>query len=67
MLPLTARDADVIKTYVRLGLGVGIIAGVALDPVEDKDLVSIDAGAPVSGAQDLGWFRARRTVAAVYV
>jgi LysR family cys regulon transcriptional activator len=40
---LTARDADVIKTYVRLGLGVGIIAGVALDPTEDQDLVSISA------------------------
>ncbi len=40
---LTACDADVIKTYVRLGLGVGIIADVALDPVEDQDLVSIDA------------------------
>jgi LysR family cys regulon transcriptional activator len=40
---LTARDADVIKTYVRLGLGVGIVAGVALDPTEDKDLVSISA------------------------
>jgi LysR family cys regulon transcriptional activator len=40
---LTAHDADVIKTYVRLGLGVGIIAGVALDPIEDDDLVAIDA------------------------
>ena len=40
---LTARDADVIKTYVRLGLGVGIIANVALDPVQDPDLVSISA------------------------
>lgn len=40
---LTARDADVIKTYVRLGLGVGIIAGVALDPTVDRDLVSISA------------------------
>ena len=29
---LTARDADVIKTYVRIGLGVGIIADLALDP-----------------------------------
>ena len=28
---LTARDADVIKTYVRLGLGVGIVADVAVD------------------------------------
>ena len=40
---LTARDSDVIKTYVRLGLGVGIIAEVALDPQVDRDLVSISA------------------------
>jgi LysR family cys regulon transcriptional activator len=40
---LTARDADVIKTYVRMGMGVGIVASMALDPKEDRDLVSIDA------------------------
>jgi LysR family cys regulon transcriptional activator len=40
---LTARDADVIKTYVRLGLGVGVLANVAMDPKEDADLVRIDA------------------------
>ena len=40
---LTARDSDVIKTYVRLGLGVGIVAEVALDPRQDRGLVSIDA------------------------
>ena len=40
---LTARDADVIKTYVRLGFGVGILADVAVDPKEDRDLVAIDA------------------------
>jgi LysR family cys regulon transcriptional activator len=40
---LTARDADVIKTYVRVGLGVGIVAGVAIDARDDADLVSIDA------------------------
>jgi len=39
---LTARDADVIKTYVRLGLGIGIIASMAIDPREDDDLVQID-------------------------
>jgi LysR family cys regulon transcriptional activator len=39
---LTARDADVIKTYVRLGLGIGIVAGVAIDPEQDADLVRID-------------------------
>lgn len=40
---LTARDADVIKTYVRLGLGVGIVATVAIEPQVDQDLVALDA------------------------
>ena len=40
---LTARDSDVIKTYVRLGLGVGIVASVALEPELDRDLAVIDA------------------------
>ncbi len=39
----TATDADVIKTYVRLGLGIGIVAHMAYDPEEDKDLVALDA------------------------
>jgi LysR family cys regulon transcriptional activator len=39
----TATDADVIKTYVRLGLGIGIMARMAFDPLQDKDLVAIDA------------------------
>lgn len=42
-LVLTAADADVIKTYVRLGLGVGIIANMAHDPHTDSDLLAIDA------------------------
>ena len=39
----TATDADVIKTYVRLGLGVGVLASMAVDDVKDSDLVTIDA------------------------
>ena len=39
----TAADADVIKTYVRLGLGIGIVAKMAYDPELDSDLVAIDA------------------------
>jgi LysR family cys regulon transcriptional activator len=39
---LTARDSDVIKTYVRLGLGVGIVACVSRSAEEDRDLVAID-------------------------
>lgn len=41
---LTALDADVIKTYVELGLGIGIVAQMAFDPSRDKHLRSIDAG-----------------------
>jgi LysR family transcriptional regulator, cys regulon transcriptional activator len=41
---LTAVDADVIKTYVRLGLGVGIVANMAFDAKQDKDLVALEAG-----------------------
>src|SRR5688572_6760724 len=40
---LTALDADVIKTYVELGLGVGIMAKMALDEKRDRSLRAIDA------------------------
>lgn len=39
----TATDADVIKTYVRLGLGIGIIADMAYDSLQDSDLIALDA------------------------
>ncbi len=39
---LAAADTDVIKTYVRLGLGVGLIAGMAYDFLVDSDLVARD-------------------------
>ena len=39
----TATDADVIKTYVRLGLGVGIVASMAMDTPADDGLVCLDA------------------------
>ncbi|MBC7804336.1 MAG: CysB family HTH-type transcriptional regulator [Candidatus Parcubacteria bacterium] len=40
---LTAYDADVIKTYVELGLGVGIMAAMAFDAKRDRQLRAIDA------------------------
>jgi LysR family cys regulon transcriptional activator len=40
---LSAMDADVIKTYVALGLGVGIIAAIAFDEARDAGLRSVDA------------------------
>jgi LysR family cys regulon transcriptional activator len=39
---LTAMDADVINTYVSLGLGVGIVASIAYDEERDKGLRAID-------------------------
>ncbi len=39
----TATDADVIKTYVRLGLGIGIVAHMAYEPELDSDLVALEA------------------------
>ena len=39
---LSAMDADVIKTYVELGMGVGIVASIAFDPERDRTLRSID-------------------------
>lgn len=43
-IALTALDADVIKTYVSLGLGLGIISALAVDPQRDSGLVALDAG-----------------------
>lgn len=40
---LTAMDADVIKTYVELGLGVGIVAAIAYDEERDRHLTALDA------------------------
>jgi len=39
----TATDADVIKTYVRMGLGVGVIASMAYEESRDTDLVALPA------------------------
>jgi LysR family cys regulon transcriptional activator len=40
---LTALDSDVIKTYVELGLGIGIMAKMAFDPARDRTLRALDA------------------------
>ena len=51
----TAADADVIKTYVRLGLGIGIVAQMAYDEKIDNDLVSIDASHLFSPSVTRDW------------
>ena len=40
---LTALDSDVIKTYVELGLGIGIVAQMAFDAKRDRALHALDA------------------------
>jgi LysR family cys regulon transcriptional activator len=40
---MSALDADVIKTYVELGLGVGIVAAMAWHPTKDEGLVLLDS------------------------
>ncbi len=40
---LTAIDSDVIKTYVNMDLGIGIIASMAFDPLVDRELAVMDA------------------------
>jgi LysR family cys regulon transcriptional activator len=39
----TARDADIIKTYVRMGMGVGVVAAMSWECQDKKDLVALDA------------------------
>lgn len=42
-IALSAQDSDVIKTYVELGLGVGIVADHSYEPARDKGLVRLNA------------------------
>ena len=40
---LTAIDSDVIKTYVAMDMGIGLVARMAFNPVEDRRLAMVDA------------------------
>ncbi|WON78538.1 HTH-type transcriptional regulator Cbl [Serratia sp. UGAL515B_01] len=42
-IALSAQDSDVIKTYVALGLGVGIVADISFEPECDRGLVYLNA------------------------
>lgn len=57
---MSALDADVIKTYVQVGLGVGIVASMAHDPVRDENLRFLPAG-EIFGVS-LAWLALRRGV-----
>lgn len=49
-ITLAAADTDVIKTYVRLGMGIGLIARMAYDPVIDRDLTALDLSTLIPGS-----------------
>ena len=46
----TARDADIIKTYVRMGMGVGVIASMAYECQDQEDLKAIEARGQAAAA-----------------
>ena len=54
----TARDSDVIKTDVRMGLGIGIVAGMAYEPADRQSLAAI----PIKGLfpRSTTWIGLRR-------
>jgi LysR family cys regulon transcriptional activator len=49
-ITLAAADSDVIKTYVRLGMGVGIIAGTSYEASKDGDLIARDLTGLIPGS-----------------
>ena len=56
----TARDADVIKTYVRIGMGVGIVASMAAECDDESDLTTVSAAGLFPRCTT--WIAARRDV-----
>jgi LysR family cys regulon transcriptional activator len=55
---ISALDADVIKTYVELGLGIGIIAAMAYSPAKDSGLRLLDT-APLF-ERNIAWIAVRK-------
>ncbi len=57
-ITLAAADSDVIKTYVRLGMGVGIIAATSYEPGRDSDLLAKDlAGLIASSTTKIAYLK----------
>ena len=52
-LAMTARDADLLKTYVRAGLGVGLLAEMAVTAQDEDDLHAL--GAPAALPECIAW------------
>jgi len=50
-ITLAAANTDVIKTYVRRDLGVGLIAAMAYDPLTNQDLIARDLSHLIPGSR----------------
>lgn len=60
-IAVTSRNPDMIKNYVRQGLGVGVIADMAYDPEQDADLVMWPLGKWLANFQTyLAWHEEKR-------
>jgi LysR family cys regulon transcriptional activator len=57
MVQFSGVDSDVAKTYVELGLGIAIMASVAVDPVHDGDLEARDVSNLFSSSAAYVFFR----------
>ena len=62
----TARDADIIKTYVRMGMGVGVIASMAFECSRPRGSRRDRRARPVSARYDLARLPARHGLARLY-
>jgi len=65
-IAISALDADVIKSYVELGLGVGIIADMAFDTERDTKLRKLGGGMFDSNTSSIGIRRGRYLRGYVY-
>lgn len=65
-IAISALDADVIKSYVELGLGVGIMAAIAFNPERDTKLRKLNGGLFESSTSSLGVRRGRYLRGYVY-
>lgn len=66
-IAFTARDADVIKTYVSLGMGIGIVAAMAEDCPTESGLVGLDAAGLFPPVHDMDRVPPGRRAQAVHV
>ena len=64
---MTVMDAGVIKRYVELGFGIGIISSLVANDTDSPGLVSINSGAPVQALPGADLFQQEHLAAELHV